>query len=182
MENNGDDQKGRLNMTSYNNSLKAWCGVCAVVLACIAALACACLMTSAQDDLASLRAGLQITNCKNCKDRFSHFFECYHGTMSPEVPCRTDACIENKHWYIECEEECASTGDCVYHIDMTQMYRWQERKYSLCSFTNGDPFYQQQSTRCAPDKEEYVRCITTACDDGIGWGTSPQYGRKVCGN
>jgi hypothetical protein len=132
-----------------------------------------------QTDLASLRAGASLANCENCQNRFSHFYECYHETMDPRVLCRTDVCIENKHWYIECSPTCQQ-GDCVYHYDFTQMWRWQERKYASCSHSGENPFWRQKSHACAPSKGEKVRCITGGCS-GVSWGTAPWYGREVCG-
>ena len=123
--------------------------------------------------------GASLANCENCTNQFSSFEECYHETMDPNVLCSTTACIENKHWYIECTSTCED-GDCDYHIDANQLFRWQERKYQACAHSGENPFWRQQSNACAPSKGEYVRCITTGCK-GTSWGTSPMYGREVCG-
>lgn len=169
-------------MKTKANKTKKVLYICAAVVVCALTIAwLAQVSRGTQSDLESLRGGLNLPCCENCQNRYSHFYECYHGTMSPEVLCRTDACIENKHWYIECSATTGGApGDCDYHKDYTKMYRWQERKYALCSHGGENPFYRQTSHPCAPSKVEYVRCITTGCD-GVGWGTSPKYGREVCG-
>ncbi len=112
--------------------------------------------------------------CQGCRDKPATFYECFHTTMDPRVPCDKDFCIKNELHLKSCYVSNHGQEDCRVVVDpnpqTSHAFQYIIKADQPCTSPDQDPSYLFSVWTGCPQCHEWqqiVRCKVPSCPGRI---------------